>query len=236
MSIVGPRPHAVAHNRLYPQTDQGCMIATRSSPASPAGRRSMASAAKPSNSRKMQARIDYDLDYLRNWSLGLDLHIILRTVLVVFRTTPPTEPAPSTGQTAYCPATSARHNHASSTALSDRRLPARQTNPKAHGLRRRNRHSSSSPSAARPAMRKKSGPSCPRSPCSKASAKANAPPSSTTWPATAPPATPPSCGKGDVGDFDHGPHRQDGCPQGRRHGRKRSSPTSCPAASSAKCR
>ena len=34
---------------------------------------------------KMQARIDHDLDYLRNWSLRLDLHIILKTIMVVFR-------------------------------------------------------------------------------------------------------------------------------------------------------
>jgi putative colanic acid biosynthesis UDP-glucose lipid carrier transferase len=34
---------------------------------------------------KMQGRIDYDLDYLRNWSLRLDLRIILKTVLLVFK-------------------------------------------------------------------------------------------------------------------------------------------------------
>ena len=34
---------------------------------------------------KMQGRIDYDLDYLRNWSLSLDLQIILKTILVVFK-------------------------------------------------------------------------------------------------------------------------------------------------------
>jgi putative colanic acid biosynthesis UDP-glucose lipid carrier transferase len=33
----------------------------------------------------MQARIDHDLDYLRNWSLRLDLHIILKTILVVLK-------------------------------------------------------------------------------------------------------------------------------------------------------
>jgi putative colanic acid biosynthesis UDP-glucose lipid carrier transferase len=33
----------------------------------------------------MQARIDHDLDYLRNWSLRLDLRIILKTIMVVFR-------------------------------------------------------------------------------------------------------------------------------------------------------
>ena len=34
---------------------------------------------------KMRARVSYDLDYLRNWSLGLDLKIILKTVLVVLK-------------------------------------------------------------------------------------------------------------------------------------------------------
>ncbi|MCB1942264.1 MAG: sugar transferase, partial [Candidatus Accumulibacter sp.] len=34
---------------------------------------------------KMQSRVNYDLDYLRNWTLRLDLHIILKTVLVVLR-------------------------------------------------------------------------------------------------------------------------------------------------------
>jgi putative colanic acid biosynthesis UDP-glucose lipid carrier transferase len=33
----------------------------------------------------MQGRIDYDLDYLRNWSLRLDLRIIMKTVLLVFK-------------------------------------------------------------------------------------------------------------------------------------------------------
>jgi putative colanic acid biosynthesis UDP-glucose lipid carrier transferase len=37
---------------------------------------------------KMQARVDYDLDYLRNWSLRLDLKIIIKTVLVVFKGDP----------------------------------------------------------------------------------------------------------------------------------------------------
>jgi putative colanic acid biosynthesis UDP-glucose lipid carrier transferase len=34
---------------------------------------------------KMQKRIEYDLDYLRSWSLRLDLFIILKTIWVVLR-------------------------------------------------------------------------------------------------------------------------------------------------------
>lgn len=37
---------------------------------------------------KMQSRVEYDLDYLRNWSLRLDLYIILKTALIVFRGQP----------------------------------------------------------------------------------------------------------------------------------------------------
>lgn len=33
---------------------------------------------------KMKARVEYDLEYLRNWSLGLDLQIVVRTVRLVF--------------------------------------------------------------------------------------------------------------------------------------------------------
>ena len=34
---------------------------------------------------KMQARIDFDLDYLRHWSLRLDFLIILKTIKLVFK-------------------------------------------------------------------------------------------------------------------------------------------------------
>ena len=33
---------------------------------------------------KMQARVEYDLEYLRNWSIGLDLQIIVRTIRLMF--------------------------------------------------------------------------------------------------------------------------------------------------------
>jgi len=85
MSIVGPRPHAVAHNELYRKLIKGYMIRHKVKPGITGWAQVNGFRGETEQLEKMQARIDYDLDYLRNWSLGLDLHIILRTVLVVFK-------------------------------------------------------------------------------------------------------------------------------------------------------
>ena len=85
MSIVGPRPHAVAHNEQYRSLIRGYMIRHKVKPGITGWAQVNGFRGETEQLEKMQARIDYDLDYLRNWSLGLDLHIILRTVLVVFK-------------------------------------------------------------------------------------------------------------------------------------------------------
>jgi putative colanic acid biosynthesis UDP-glucose lipid carrier transferase len=85
MSIVGPRPHAVAHNELYRKLIKGYMIRHKVKPGITGWAQVNGYRGETETLDKMQARIDYDLDYLRNWSLGLDLNIILRTVLVVFK-------------------------------------------------------------------------------------------------------------------------------------------------------
>ncbi|MCK6407199.1 MAG: undecaprenyl-phosphate glucose phosphotransferase [Rhodocyclaceae bacterium] len=85
MSIVGPRPHAVAHNELYRKLIKGYMIRHKVKPGITGWAQVNGYRGETETLDKMQARIDYDLDYLRNWSLSLDLHIILRTILVVFK-------------------------------------------------------------------------------------------------------------------------------------------------------
>ena len=47
MSVVGPRPHAVAHDETYRKLIKGYMLRHKVKPESPAGRRSTAIAAKP---------------------------------------------------------------------------------------------------------------------------------------------------------------------------------------------
>jgi putative colanic acid biosynthesis UDP-glucose lipid carrier transferase len=83
MSIVGPRPHAVAHNEQYRKLIKGYMLRHKVKPGITGWAQVNGLRGETATLNKMEARIQYDLDYLRNWSLWLDLWIILKTVKVV---------------------------------------------------------------------------------------------------------------------------------------------------------
>lgn len=83
MSIVGPRPHAVAHNEMYRKLIKGYMVRHKVKPGITGWAQVNGYRGETETLDKMQGRIDYDLDYLRNWSLRLDLLIIYKTVRVV---------------------------------------------------------------------------------------------------------------------------------------------------------
>ncbi|HWU84308.1 MAG TPA: undecaprenyl-phosphate glucose phosphotransferase, partial [Rhodocyclaceae bacterium] len=85
MSIVGPRPHAIAHNEMYRKLIKGYMVRHKAKPGITGWAQVNGLRGETETVDKMAARIEYDLDYLRNWSLGLDLKIILMTVGVVFK-------------------------------------------------------------------------------------------------------------------------------------------------------
>jgi putative colanic acid biosysnthesis UDP-glucose lipid carrier transferase len=85
MSIVGPRPHAVAHNEEYRQLIKAYMVRHKVKPGITGWAQVNGHRGETDTIEKMQARVEYDLEYLRNWSLGLDLQIIVRTIrLVIF--------------------------------------------------------------------------------------------------------------------------------------------------------
>jgi len=86
MSIVGPRPHAVAHNELYRKLIKGYMVRHKVKPGITGWAQVNGYRGETETLEKMKARIDCDLEYLRNWSLRLDLYIIAKTVWVVFKT------------------------------------------------------------------------------------------------------------------------------------------------------
>ncbi|CAH0277962.1 UDP-glucose:undecaprenyl-phosphate glucose-1-phosphate transferase [Massilia sp. Bi118] len=83
MSIVGPRPHAVAHNEQYRKLIKGYMLRHKVKPGITGWAQVNGLRGETATLDKMEARIQYDLDYLRNWSLWLDLWIVLKTVKVV---------------------------------------------------------------------------------------------------------------------------------------------------------
>lgn len=85
MSIVGPRPHAVSHNELYRKLIRGYMVRHKVKPGITGWAQVNGFRGETDTVEKMQNRIDYDLEYLRHWSLRLDVFIILKTVLVVFK-------------------------------------------------------------------------------------------------------------------------------------------------------
>lgn len=85
MSIVGPRPHAIAHNEMYRKLIDGYMIRHKVRPGITGLAQVNGQRGETDTLDKMQARIDYDLAYLRNWSLRLDLEIILKTLFVVWK-------------------------------------------------------------------------------------------------------------------------------------------------------
>ena len=84
MSIVGPRPHAVAHNEQYREMIKAYMVRHKVKPGITGWAQVNGHRGETDTIEKMQARVEYDLEYLRNWSLGLDLQIIVRTIRLVF--------------------------------------------------------------------------------------------------------------------------------------------------------
>ena len=85
MSIVGPRPHAVAHNELYRKLIRGYMLRHKVKPGITGWAQVNGLRGETKDLEKMQARIEFDLHYLQNWSIWFDLWIIMRTVWVVLR-------------------------------------------------------------------------------------------------------------------------------------------------------
>ena len=85
MSIVGPRPHAVAHNEFYRKLIRGYMLRHKAKPGITGWAQVNGFRGETEVLEKMQARVEHDLHYLQNWSVLLDLYIIVRTVWVVLR-------------------------------------------------------------------------------------------------------------------------------------------------------
>jgi len=84
MSIVGPRPHAVAHNEEYRALINGYMLRHKVKPGITGWAQINGWRGETDTLEKMEKRIEFDLDYIRNWSLSFDLKIVIATIFKGF--------------------------------------------------------------------------------------------------------------------------------------------------------
>lgn len=81
MSIVGPRPHAIAHNESYKEQVEAYMLRHKVKPGITGWAQVNGWRGETDTLEKMRKRIEYDLYYIENWSLAFDLKIIVLTML-----------------------------------------------------------------------------------------------------------------------------------------------------------
>jgi putative colanic acid biosynthesis UDP-glucose lipid carrier transferase len=84
LSIVGPRPHAVAHNEQYRRLIHGYMLRHKVKPGITGWAQINGWRGETDTVEKMRRRVEYDLEYVRNWSLWLDIKIIALTLVKGF--------------------------------------------------------------------------------------------------------------------------------------------------------
>ena len=83
MAIVGPRPHALAHDREFSSVDRRYVGRHHARPGI-TGLAQVSGSRGPTDTReKVLERMDFDLTYVTNWSWAMDLKVILRTAMVV---------------------------------------------------------------------------------------------------------------------------------------------------------
>lgn len=85
MSIVGPRPHAVAHNEKFRALIPGYMLRHRIKPGLTGLAQVRGLRGETDTIEKMERRVRADIEYIRDWSILLDIEILFRTVYVVLR-------------------------------------------------------------------------------------------------------------------------------------------------------
>ena len=84
MSLVGPRPHAVAHNEQYRTLIKGYMVRHKVRPGITGLAQINGARGETSRLEEMEARIRLDLEYLRGWSPLLDFKILALTLVKIF--------------------------------------------------------------------------------------------------------------------------------------------------------
>ena len=85
MSLVGPRPHALAHDGQFDRLVRNYAFRRRVKPGLTGWAQVHGSRGPTPTAATIERRVEYDLWYIDNWSLLLDLAILMRTPLEVLR-------------------------------------------------------------------------------------------------------------------------------------------------------
>ena len=84
MSLVGPRPHAVEHNEFYSEKIEDYMARHNIKPGLTGLAQVNGCRGETKTLEEMRRRVEYDLEYINNWSNKLDIKIIIKTIFVLF--------------------------------------------------------------------------------------------------------------------------------------------------------
>jgi len=84
MSVVGTRPHAVAHNEKYRKLIKGYMWRHKVKPGITGWAQVNGWRGETDTLEKMKKRVEFDLEYIRNWSIWLDIKIVWKTLFKGF--------------------------------------------------------------------------------------------------------------------------------------------------------
>jgi putative colanic acid biosynthesis UDP-glucose lipid carrier transferase len=85
MSLVGPRPHAVEHNDYFAEKIQAYMARHKVKPGMTGWAQVNGARGETETVEKMKRRLELDLEYINNWSLWLDLQVLLKTPISLLR-------------------------------------------------------------------------------------------------------------------------------------------------------
>lgn len=85
MSMVGPRPHATAHNEQYRRLIRGYMLRHKVKPGITGLAQVEGFRGETDTLYKMEKRVELDHRYIREWSIWLDLKILFKTFWVVWK-------------------------------------------------------------------------------------------------------------------------------------------------------
>ena len=85
MSIVGPRPHAVAHNVKYAKKIDAYLARHRMRPGITGLAQVRGYRGETKTLIDMEQRINSDIEYINNWSIFFDISIIIRTIFILFK-------------------------------------------------------------------------------------------------------------------------------------------------------